>query len=212
MDEASRAKDIQRAVVGDSDALQRLIVNYHDILWQKVDAELNGTLERHLEADDVLQIAYVAAFQAIGQCQFDGPAGFYSWLEAIALQKLKTANRDLHRQKRDVSRERHADSLGRAASSRSSYPDLFAGLAADQSTPSRQLASQEAAAAVISSLARLSDDQRAVIRMRFLEDWPVSQIAAELGKSEDAVYMLCHRGLKALQEHMGSISRYFATA
>lgn len=211
MDEASRAEDVQRAVGGDSDALQRLIVHYHDILWRKIDAQLDGKLHRHLDADDVLQQAYVATFQSIEQCRFDGPGGFYAWLETIAIEKLQTTQRDLHRQKRDIGRELHADSFGLASSSRSSYPDIFARLTADQSTPSRQLSGREAAAAVVSSLARLSDDQRAAIRMRFLEDRPVSEIAVTLGKTEDAVYMLCHRGLKALQEHLGSISRYLAT-
>lgn len=212
MDKASRAVDVQRAVGGDSDALQRLVVHYHAILWRKVDSQLGPHLQRHLEADDILQQAYVSAFQSIGQCRFGGPGGFYAWLETIAFEKLKTANRHLKRQKRDIGRERHADSFGHAAPDRTSYPDLFDRFSGDHSTPSRRIRGQEAAAAVISSLARLSDDQRTVISMRFLEDRPVSEIAALLGKSEDAVYMLCHRGLKALQEHLGSISKFLSTA
>ncbi len=208
MDEASRAVEVQRAVGGDCDALQRLIVHYHGILWTKIDTQIEQPMRRHLEADDVLQQAYASAFQSIGQCRFDGPGGFYSWLETIACEKLKTANRHLRRLKRDIGRERHADSFGHAAPDRTSYPDLFDQFSGDHSTPSRRLRRQEAAAAVISSLARLGDDQRRVISMRFLEDRSVSEIAASLGKSEDAVYMLCHRGLKALQQHLGTISRF----
>ncbi|MCB9852586.1 MAG: sigma-70 family RNA polymerase sigma factor [Phycisphaerales bacterium] len=193
---------------GDADALQRLLVHYHDILLRKIDAEIGFGVRRYLDSEDVLQNAYAAAFNSIGKCDFDGPGGFYAWLEAIALEKLRTAVRDLRRKKRDIRREHHADSFGAAGANTTSYPDLFAVLTSGQSTPSRQLANREAGAALVSSLARLSDPQRAVIRMRFLEDRPVAEIAAVLGKSEDAVYMLCHRGLKSLQDHLGSISRH----
>lgn len=208
MTEASRREDTNKAVGGDADALQRLLVHYHDMLWCKIDAQVNGRLRRYFEAEDVLQEAYAAAYRSIGDCNFDGPGGFYAWLEAIALNKLQTIERDLHRKKRDVRRERHADSFPAAGTSSASYPDLFARLSAGQSTPSRHLANREAVAAIISSIARLSDQQRAVIRMHFLEDRPVAEIAAVLGKSNDAVYMLCYRGMKKLRVHIGSLSHY----
>lgn len=208
MSEASRREDIFEAVQGDADALHRLLVHYYDILRRKIDAQIDGRLQRYFEADDVLQDAYAAAFRSIGACQFDGPGGFYAWLEAIAFEKLRTAERDLRRKKRDIARERHPDSFAAAGTSSTSYPDLFARLTSGQSTPSRQLAKREVGAAIVSSLARLSEQQRAVIRMRFLEDRPVAEIASVLGKSDDAIYMLCYRGLKSMQEHLGSISRH----
>ena len=61
---------------------------------------------------------------------------------------------------------------------------------------------------MMTSLARLSEDQRAVVQLRFLEDVPVAEIARRLGKTETAVYMLCHRGLKSLRELLGSLTQY----
>jgi len=46
----------------------------------------------------------------------------------------------------------------------------------------------------MTSLACLPDEQRAVVRLRFLEGVPVAEIAERLGKTEAAVYALCDRG------------------
>ncbi|MCK4341485.1 MAG: sigma-70 family RNA polymerase sigma factor [Phycisphaerae bacterium] len=134
---------------------------------------------------------------------FSNPGHFYKWLEQIALNQLRDVQRALRRQKRDVAREvaAHADTTA-------SYPDLINRLAGGESTPSRAIAKEEAVAAVMSCLARLKDDQREVVRLRFLEDVPVAEIARRMGKTDPAVYTLCHRGLKSLRELMVSITHY----
>ena len=60
----------------------------------------------------------------------------------------------------------------------------------------------------MSSLARLPEEQREVLRLRFLRDVPFEEIAAGLGKSVDATYMICHRGLKTLRGLLVSITQY----
>ena len=63
---------------------------------------------------------------------------------------------------------------------------------------------------MLASLARLTDDQHDVIRLRFLEGLPVAEVASRLDTTEDAVYALCRRGLIALRESLGSLSRYLS--
>jgi RNA polymerase sigma-70 factor (subfamily 1) len=203
VDETERAALARQAVNGDGDALQRLIVHYHGPLYGTVEGRLDKSLRRHIDPDDILQQAYVKAFKSIRECTFDGPGGFYKWLERIALDRLRNAGRDLRAKKRDVRRNLSGSPAGTA-----SYPDLVERLTSAGTSPSGHLARREAAAAVISSLARLTDAQRDVVRMRFLEDRPVAEIAATLGKSEEAVYRLCSRGLDALQKMLGTITRY----
>ena len=205
MDESERAAWVARATAGDEDALQRLIVSYHAVLRRVVAVSVDGELRHRVDPDDVLQQAYIAAFQSVTTCRFDGPGGFYKWLEAIALSRLEDQQRALRRQKRDATREADA-----ARETTASYPDLFQRLASPESTPSRVVARDEAVAAVMSSLARLGQEQRAVIHLRFLEGRPVAEVAERLGKSEAAIHMLCHRGLKALRERMVSITRYLS--
>ena len=207
MSEGERAAAVREAVNGSTDALQRLIVHYHEVLHTRVGRQIKPALRRHLDADDVLQKAYVAAYASMKTCSFDGPGGFYKWLEAIALAKLAVMERDLRRQKRDIGREVHEGSFApQGDNGQSSYPDLFARISAGGSTPSKHLARKEAAAIVISSLARLTEDQRRVIQMRFLEDLPVQTIADQLNRSEDAIYMLCHRALARLQASIATLT------
>jgi len=78
-------------------------------------------------------------------------------------------------------------------------------------SPSRELAKAEVSAALTSSLARLTDDQREVVRLRFLEGWAVDEVASRLDKSEAAIHMLCHRGLKDLRKVMLSMTRFLSS-
>lgn len=261
MKDSDPLKLVQAASEGDRDAIQRLILHHHSALHAKVVSAMDPTLARRLDADDVLQQAYVSAFRAVrdagppspasrrnaerpnpassrstgppspasdrdtqrpespraetGKRQpgghgssantphFDSPAGFYKWLEQIALNELRNRQRDLLRQKRDIRREIHG-----SGDTRTSYPDLMQRLAASDDTPSRHLAQAEATAAVLSSLARLTEDQRAVVRLRFLEGRSVAETAAALGKSHEAVHALCYRALKELRGLLESVSRY----
>jgi len=203
VNEQERALQVQRAVEGDADALQRLIVHYHGPLYGTIDARMTAAVRRHADPEDILQQAYVDAFKSIGNCSFDGVGGFYAWLKQIAIDRLKSTERDLRRLKRDIGRQ-----LTRSAAGATSCPGLVECLTSPGTSPSRSLAKREASAAMLSSMARLTDEQRAVVRMRFLEDRPVAEIAADLDKTEAAVHMLSFRGLKSLRELMGSITQF----
>jgi RNA polymerase sigma-70 factor (ECF subfamily) len=205
MEEQEQCALLRSAVEGDQDALQRLIVHYHDSLRATVAHQMGTTTRRRIDADDVLQGTYVAVFKTIQGLHFNGPASFYKWLETAALNELKDHNKALHRQKRDVTRELHSSVMAGT-----SYLGLASQLPCADSTPSRHVAKSEAVAALLSSLARLTDDQREVVRLRFLESKPVPEIATRLGKTEPAVHMLSHRGLRALEELMGSITQYLS--
>lgn len=203
MNEGEKGRHVESAMAGDADALQRLIVHYHATLRGVVAVAIDATLRRHVDPDDVLQEAYISVFKKAPGSDFENQGHFYKWLEQVALNRLKDVQRALRRQKRDVARELpdHVDPTA-------SYPDMVQRLAAADPTPSRMIAKDEAVAAVITCLARLSDDQREVVRLRILEDVPVVEIARRLSKSEVAIYALCRRGLKSLHELMGPITRY----
>lgn len=203
MSDLGRARDVQAAVAGDGDALQRLIVHYHGPLHAAVQAALPPDLRPRVDPEDVLQHAYVVAFQTVTTCSFDGPAAFYAWLERVALSRLKDLARAARRAKRDVGRE-----VPGGAHWSATCASLVEQITGHQPTPSYRLAREEAVAALLSCLARLSEDQREVVRLRFLEGLPVAEVAARLSKTEAAVHMLCHRGLKALRVLLESLTRY----
>ncbi len=217
MDDQQANRDVQLLNAGDAGALQRLIVHCHGPLQGVVAAALGADLHHRLDPADVLQEAYAKAFLAAKMAAppaqmatppaqnrpaFDNPGHFYKWLEAIALNQLRDMQTALRRQKRDARRE------AAAAGVTDSYPSLIQQLAGSDPTPSRVIQKDEAIAAVLSSLARLDEEQRQVIRLRFLQEVPFEQIAERLGKSVEATYMICHRGLKNLRGYMVSITHY----
>jgi len=203
MDDCEQRALIGQVVGGNRDALQNLIVWHDGSLRAKLEREIEPGARRYLEPDDVLQDAYAAAFKSIGGCHFADPAQFYKWLEKIALNSLKNRRRDLRRQKRDIAREVHG-----SAAPRTSYPALLDRVSAHDGTPSRLAARREAVAAMLSSLARLTDDQRDVVRMRFLEELAVAEVADRLGKTEAAIHALSMRALRALQLYLGAVSDF----
>jgi len=51
-------------------------------------------------------------------------------------------------------------------------------------------------------ITRLTDDQRRVIQMRFMQEMSVQEVARELGRTEGAVKALQHRGLQTMARHL----------
>jgi RNA polymerase sigma-70 factor (subfamily 1) len=209
MTDSQLAAYVQRANAGHADALQCLIVAYHSTLRRCLAGAIKPAFRRLLEVEDVLQQAYITAFRNLGNGRFEGPAHFYNWLEEVARKELLNMQRALRRRKRDVGRQLTEARLdGGHHDPAASYPGLLDHLTANDSAPDHHLGRGEAVAAIMSCLARLSDNQRAVVQLRFLEDVPVAEIARRINKTEAAVYTLCHRGLKSLRELMGSLTQY----
>lgn len=224
-DPGQGAEDVARLAAGDADALQRLILRCHGPLHGVIAEAIDSKLRHRLDVDDVLQEAYARAFQALkpsavsrqpsaNSCSdtaqatvFENVGHFYKWLEAVALNQLRDMQTALRRRKRDAARE-----VACRPGATDSYPNLIQQLAGHDTSPSRAIQKDEAIAAVLSSLARLEEEQRTVIRQRFLQEVPFEEIAAGLGKSIEATYMICHRGLKNLRGFMVSITRYLTRA
>jgi len=209
MNELERIECVRAAVAGDGDALQRLIVHYHGTLSAVVDNAMDATLRPHVAPDDILQDAYASAFKSVTSCAFESPGGFYKWIETIALNRVREVRRGLQRGVRDI-RRRRAPGAGHGpgpCDRASSYVGLAERVTDPGSTPSRRARRAETVATVITSLARLTEDQREVIHLRFIKECDIADIATALGKSEDAVHMLCHRGLKRLRDILGAMTR-----
>ena len=64
--------------------------------------------------------------------------------------------------------------------------------------------------AIEAALAKLLPSYAKVVRRCGVEGRAVAEVAAELGRSSGAVYMLRARALDRLRELLGSESRYFS--
>lgn len=202
MSEAERVELLRRFKSGDDDALQALLLGYCAPLRRIIADRIDARLRRTIDEEDVLQQVLADAFRGIErlrQARFDGPGGLYKWLESAALARVADARRSSRRAKRDV---RRAEALS----------GLLEKLTGADSRPSGALRREEQRSALVTALARLGDEQRAVMELRFLQGLPVEEVAARLGKSKGAVNALCHRGLKALRAYLGQASAFRSRA
>jgi RNA polymerase sigma factor (sigma-70 family) len=131
-------------------------------------------------------------------------AGFVSWLHRIAEHNLRDAIKELERKKRPSPALRVA-----VGTSSDSYAALIGLLGTTSSTPSRQVARQEACAAIDAALARMPPDYAKVIRLYDLDERDIEAVAAELGRSTGAVYMLRARAHDLLRTLLGDETDFF---
>ncbi len=69
-----------------------------------------------------------------------------------------------------------------------------------EANPLQQVIVRMDAQLVQSALRRLPSEQRQVIELRFVEDWPHSDVAESLGKTIEATRALQHRAINALRQ------------
>ena len=69
-------------------------------------------------------------------------------------------------------------------------------------SPEQAVSTQLDYEALHSSIERLTDEQRTVIHMRFMQDMSVKEVAQVLHTTEGAVKALQYRGLRSLERHL----------
>jgi RNA polymerase sigma factor (sigma-70 family) len=148
-------------------------------LWTSLSPQVAGYLRSRgvPEPDDVTSEVFLAAFRSMDRFTGDGRA-FRTWLFTIAHHKgvdaFRSAPRD--RPTKDVDDGR--------------------------TWPSAEDVALDALAAedVVALLARLSDDQRAVLLLRVVGELTLAEVALALNKPVGAVKSLQHRGLARLRK------------
>lgn len=176
MHEAISPDLVSGAQRGDPDALGALYDLHHEALfryfWSKVG-------QREL-AEDLTGDVFMRMLSALPRYRPTG-VPFRAWLYGIARHRLV----DYYR--KEGGREGlPLEQAERRDHSGSTDPALLA----------EDILSLER---IQQALAQLSEPQREVIALRFLSELSVQEVAAVLGKSENAVKALQHRGLAALR-------------
>ena len=87
---------------------------------------------------------------------------------------------------------------------------LMDALAVDSATASRLVSRDEAASALHSCLADLSENYQEVVRLRYFDQKAIAEIAEELGMTEGAVRGVLDRARKKLREAMGRASQWLS--
>lgn len=190
---------VKRAAGGDKDALGELL----EAFGPQVESTLviGLTWRGLLDAGDVMQVTYLEAFMQIGRFDSSRPEAFAGWLRRIAENNLRDAIRALEARK-NPSPRRQLNAGGGDASLA-----LFDVLTAGVGTPSRAVRRDEADQRLRLALTFLPPDYARTVQLYDLDQRPVEEVAAALGRSSGAIYMLRMRAHERLRELLGSPSQ-----
>jgi RNA polymerase sigma-70 factor (ECF subfamily) len=195
---------IDRAVAGDEAALERLMIMYHARLSAEIGRKLPDNVRGYITVEDVLQETYVRVFRQISTFEPRGGATFYRWVAKIAESRLF----DAIKAERGGGRHRVTPPDEPSSQPVVEWLEL---LAVYERTPSRSAAGHEAIAHIQDALGQIKAEYREALRLRYVEGLAVAEAAARMRRSEGAVCLLCHRGLKKLAQMLGSSARFFGS-
>jgi len=188
---------VVRVIGGDRAALAELFEAYRPRLRRVVQFRLHPRLQGRVDADDVLQDAWLRAEKRIPSFLSEASRSCFVWFRMIVSQALI----DLHRRhlgadKRDPRKECSID--GRW-SSESTASSLSYHLSAHLPSPSSAAAAAESAALLDQALGGLGDLDREVLVLRHFEELSNGETAIVLGITEQAASMRYVRALDRLR-------------
>jgi RNA polymerase sigma-70 factor (ECF subfamily) len=196
---------IRQAVAGDRAALSQLLLLHYDGLQRRLTGRIPAELQGLLRPEDLLHQTLVRVAQAIGSYETRHAGAFRGWLDTIADNLLKDAVKRRRRERRAPE-----PSLDNRAPDESSMAAMVERIAQDGSTPVGQAQRRESIRRMQAALAALPADQRDIVERYYLQGQSYERIAAETGRSKDAVRGIGYRARKNLREIMGRSSLYFS--
>jgi RNA polymerase sigma-70 factor (subfamily 1) len=148
-------------------------------------------LERRLDSSDVIQEALCDAVKHFEQFEYRGEGSFRAWLGRILQNRVRMEfNFHLAREKRSARREVALPQAGPSESGVQGWT-----MPAEGTSPSNAASLREERERLQRALAGLPEDYRTVIRAVKLEGKGLAEVAAEMGRSENAVKKLLARAL-----------------
>jgi len=183
--EISDEEIVKKVIDGDTALFEVLMRRYNQRLFRVA----RSIVKNDLEAEDIIQEAYVRAYEHLGQ--FEGRARFSTWLTKIALYEAYGRVRRIDQQKVDsisvlVSQGLEVKSKGR--------------------DPEQQIYDGELKMLLEKAIDSLSDEYRSVFVLREIEGLSTSETAECLDVSEENVKIRLHRARAVLQRELDSLA------
>jgi RNA polymerase sigma-70 factor (ECF subfamily) len=182
--EHSSDEEIVRRIVGGDAALFEILMRRHN---QRIYRAVRAVLRADDDAEDVMQQAYLNAYQHLHQ--FAGDAQFSTWLTRIAV------NEALGR------RRKRTRAVDQGVAQGTADVDISL-VESDTPDPEQQASHSELRDVMEREVAALPDAFRVVVVMRDVEGLSTSETAACLGISEDLVKQRLHRARAMLRENL----------
>ncbi|HCS51550.1 sigma-70 family RNA polymerase sigma factor [Rubinisphaera sp.] len=172
---------------GDELARSALLQHLRDVLRPIVEQELGQRLRVRADESDLLQKVLIQVTKDFPQFQGETSSEFVGWVRKILENDIKELlQKEKYTAKRSIDREQDASHEIRQA------PGV-------QTSPSRRMIRSEHTQIVREAIDQLDDEVRVVMRMKFLEDLSMADIARKLDKSESAVARFLVKGMRQLK-------------
>jgi RNA polymerase sigma-70 factor (ECF subfamily) len=192
---------LRRSARGDDQAMHLLFARHRGQLARMVSMRMDPRVRGRIDPSDVIQETLTLASQKLSQYMNDRPIPFYPWLRQIAWEKLvQEHNRHLWAAKRSVARETNH----RLQLSDASAIGLAERLLGPSASPSSAAVRDELRQRVRRALDALTEPDREVLLLRYLEQMPSKEIAAVMGATEAAVNMRQMRALERMRKILNS--------
>jgi RNA polymerase sigma-70 factor (ECF subfamily) len=196
---ADEALLVAKIRAGDADALAEYLVLRSRHLLVFIERQLGPALRRKIEPDDVLQEVSVDAVRSLASIEL-GDRDPFSWLCQLAERRIIDAHRHFFEaQKRDAGREVAIGTPG----GDSQHAALVDMLVASMTTASQAFSRNMREVKLLEALAKLPEEQREALRLRYIEGLSSKEIAERLEKTDGAVRVMLTRSLGKLQELLG---------
>jgi RNA polymerase sigma-70 factor (ECF subfamily) len=163
----------------------RIIQIYRPVVFRFILASLRD----HDDAESLTQDCFLRAFRH--RDRFRGEAAVKTWLMQIAANLV-----------RDLTRSRRFQFWKRAQSRATRIHDLVDFLSSHEASPEARTLVREQLQAIWAASDRLSERQRAVFVLRFVEDMELLEIAEVLRMKEGTVKKHLFRALHTVREQM----------
>jgi RNA polymerase sigma-70 factor (ECF subfamily) len=163
---------VQRVLGGDGPSFELLMRRHNQRIYRIV----RGILDDDGEAEDVMQDAYVRAYEHLAQ--FEGRSTFITWLTRIAMHEAFARAQRFKRQTSLDSDE---------------VPSTMAIATTSADSPEKYAANQELHRAMEAAIVSLPPKYRTVVMLRDVEEMSTAEAAAALEITEDAVKVRLHR-------------------
>jgi len=194
---------VNRIVHGDKGALAELFGLYRDRLRRVVNFRLDRRIYGRVDADDVLQEAYLNAEQRINWLLSDHPPSIFIWLRQIVNQTLVDVHRR-HLGAKKRSAKRDVSIHGRRPGNSTSASLAFH-LLGQLTSPSQAALRSEQAQQIDAALAEMSEVDREMLALRHFEELTNSEAAQVLGMSAQAASMRYVRAIGRLRHVLKGI-------
>lgn len=197
--ETARTNELaNRVMQGDQAALADLFSLYRPRLWRLVAFRLHPQLQGRIDADDVLQDAWLRAVDRIDAFLKEASMSSFLWFRTIVSQTLV----DLHRfhmgaQKRSAARE---FSINRGWSTESTSSSMSFHLQHPAKSPSSTVGRAEQAKQLEAALQGMNQNDREVLALRHFEELSNSETARVLNMTEQAASARYIRALARLKQ------------